>query len=108
MDLKELQKFATEENNRLNGHYGLGDEHVKMLAHMTKVTEEVGELAEEVLMHLHLQRANKLANHPKENLEKEVADVIYTTAILASNLGVDLDKLMTTRIEEIKQRSYKE
>ena len=107
MNIKELQGFAKEEKERLNQHYALdADEKTRVLAHMTKVTEETGELAEAILMHLGLQRKEKLANHTHEYLEKEFADVIYTTVILADILGVDLDSVMTKRIEEVKKRNY--
>ncbi|MBR9692388.1 hypothetical protein GOV07_00475 [Candidatus Woesearchaeota archaeon] len=106
MNLKELQGFAKEENKRLEQHYKLeADEKTTVLAHMTKITEETGELAEAILMHLGLQRKAKLVNHTHENLEKEFADVIYAASILAEKVGVDLDSVMTKRIEEIKKRT---
>ncbi len=108
MNLNELQESARAERERLWKHYKVEDERVRALAHMTKVTEEVGELGEEVLMQLGLQRKKKLDGRAQGNIEKEFADVIYTTAILADTLGVDLDKVMTARIAEIKERDYEE
>jgi len=108
MNIKEMQEFAAEESGRLHAHYQVEDRRVRILGKMAKVTEEVGELAEEILLHLNLQRTSKLANAEKGNLEKEFADVIITAAILASDLGIDLDKVIATRIEDIRKRNYKE
>jgi NTP pyrophosphatase (non-canonical NTP hydrolase) len=105
MDLRELQKFAAEENARLTKQYGLEDERVRLLAGIAKITEETGELAQEVLMHLKLQRSEKLAKREKENLEKEIADVILTVATLAAKLDIDLDKTLTRRIPTLKARN---
>ncbi len=105
MNLKELQGFAAEEKARLERQYRLeADERVRILAHMAKVTEEAGELADAVLTHLGLQRREKLENHTREHLEKEFADVIYTTTIMADILDIDLDALMAKRVEEIRAR----
>jgi len=109
MNLKELQVHAKAEDERLREHYNYGtDERELALAYMTKITEETGELAEQVLIHLGLQRKAKLMTKKREDLEKEFADVVYATVIFADHLGIDVDKLMTERIAEIKQRNYKE
>jgi NTP pyrophosphatase (non-canonical NTP hydrolase) len=107
MNLKELQDCAREENARIEEHYSFPSESTRILAHMAKVTEEVGELGEAILLELGYQRPEKLARHKKEDLEKEFADVIYTATILATLLDVDLDTTLQEKITEIKKRSYR-
>ncbi len=104
MNLKELQAAAHDEQQRLERHYHLEEEKVRVLAHMAKITEEVGELSEEVLAQVGMQRAAKLTRRDSENLKREVADVLYATAILADTLGVDLEQAMTERVKTIKKR----
>jgi NTP pyrophosphatase (non-canonical NTP hydrolase) len=104
MNLTDLQRFATEENAHLTKQYSLEDERVRLLAGIAKITEETGELAEEILLHLKLQRKEKLDKREKENLEAEIADVILATATLAAKLDIDLDKTITRRIAVIKSR----
>jgi NTP pyrophosphatase (non-canonical NTP hydrolase) len=48
MNLKELQDCAREENARIEEHYSFPSESTRILAHMAKVTEEVGELGEAI------------------------------------------------------------
>ncbi len=108
MNLTELQAHATEVQRRLDDHYKLnGDKRVRLLAHMVKVQEEVGELSDELLTYLELQREHKLNNSEKGNIEKEVADVIIATCTLAMNLDIDLDDAITKRIETVKTRKLK-
>lgn len=71
---------------------------------MIKIQEEVGELSEETLIRYKLQREQKLNNADKENLEKEVADVIFATCTFAANFDINLDKVLTERIELVKKR----
>ena len=105
MNLKELQGHATEVQQRLDDHYRLnGDKRTRLLAHMVKIQEEVGELSDELLTYLELQRQHKLDKAEKGNLEKEIADVIISTCTFAMNLGVDLDEAITRRMEIVKTR----
>lgn len=107
MKLAALQECATAEMERLERHYQFAeDERARMLAHMTKITEEVGELAEQVLGHLQLQRGAKLKVLEKEHIKKELADVLYTTMILASSLDIDMEKVMEKRVAELRARHY--
>ena len=108
MNLKELQEHAVDINKKLGEQFDLnGDQRVRALAHMVKIQEEVGELSEETLTRYKLQREHKLNNADKENLEKEVADVIFATCTFAANFDIDLDKALTERIKVVKKR-YKE
>jgi|GEM_PF-4495441 len=105
MNLQELQEHANEVNKRLDNQFGLnGEQRLRAFAHMIKIQEEVGELSEETLIRYKLQREQKLNNADKENLEKEVADVIFATCTFAANFDINLDKVLTERIELVKKR----
>ena len=105
MELKELLKFVEIEDERLKKYYGgYSNQEKRILARTVKLTEELGELCNEVLAHNSLQRKQKLDNHDKENLLEEFADVIITTLLLAKALNVDIKKALEKKIEKINKR----
>lgn len=105
MELKDLLKFIEIEDGRLNKYYGgYDDQEKRILARAVKLTEELGELCDEVLAHNSLQRKQKLDNHDKENLPEEFADVIITTLLLAKAMNVDIEKALEKKIEKINNR----
>ena len=64
MELKELLQFIELENQRLIKHYsGLSTEKERILARTVKLTEELGELCNEVLAYNKNQRKEKLDNY---------------------------------------------
>lgn len=106
MDLKELLEFLEEEDKRIRNHYGYTDQEKRILARTVKLTEELGELCEEVLSHSAMQRTDKLSKHDKENIHKEFADVIFSSILLARSMNIDVEKALKNRMEEIKKRDY--
>ena len=105
MELKELLKFVEIEDERLKKYYGgYSNQEKRILARTIKLTEELGELCNEVLAHNSLQRKHKLNNHSKGNLPEEFADVIITTLLLAKALNVDIKKALEKKIEKINKR----
>lgn len=105
MELKELLKFVEIEDERLKKYYGgYSNQEKRILARTVKLTEELGELCNEVLAHNSLQRKHKLNNHSKGNLPEEFADVIITTLLLAKALNVDIKKALEKKIEKINKR----
>lgn len=108
MELNQLKEFVKIEDQRLNDRYkGLEDEGKRVLARTVKLTEELGELCEEVLSHSSLQRKEKLDAHDKDNLPGEFADVILTTMLLAESMKVDIEKALEMKIEKINKRYEK-
>ena len=105
MELKELLKFVEIEDERLKKYYGgYSNQEKRILARTIKLTEELGELCNEVLAHNSLQRKHKLNNHSKGNLPEEFADVIITTLLLAKALNIDIKKALEKKIEKINKR----
>ena len=105
MDFKELLKFIEIEDKRLKKYYSdYSDQEKQILARTIKLTEELGELCNEVLAHNSLQRKQKLDNHDKGNLPEEFADVIITTLLLAKAVDVDIEKALKKKVDKINER----
>lgn len=79
-------------------------EESRAFGRLTKLTEEVGELAAAVLAKYGYQRDSKLKDFNDEKLSHEVADVILTTLLLAKTLGVDVETGLKSKIDKIEQR----
>ena len=105
MDFKKLLKFASLEDKRLRDKYShCENKETMILAELAKIGEEFGELSSEVLAHLSLVRAEKLANHSKESTEGEFADVVLTTLILAQSMSIDIEKSLKDKMKKINKR----
>ncbi|MFH1065163.1 MAG: MazG nucleotide pyrophosphohydrolase domain-containing protein [Nanoarchaeota archaeon] len=104
MELKQLLDFIAMEDDRLKVQYGHPDETKKILARTVKITEELGELSNEILAFHSMQRKEKMDNHTKETLHEEVADVLITTLLLAKTLNMDIEKVLEAKIEKINKR----
>ncbi|MBI5254652.1 hypothetical protein HY932_02635 [Candidatus Falkowbacteria bacterium] len=105
MELKDLLKFIEIEDERLKKYYGgYDDQEKRILARTVKLTEELGELCDEVLAYNSLQRKQKLDNHDKENLPEEFADVIITVLLLAKAMNVDIEKALEKKVEKVNKR----
>ncbi|MBU0953174.1 MAG: hypothetical protein KKA90_01995 [Nanoarchaeota archaeon] len=105
MDLSTLLEFIDREHERLNDYYKHTLDSEKMLlARSVKLAEEVGELCSAVLAHKSIQRKEKLDGWDKTKLEEEVADVVFTTFLLAKALDVNIEEAMEQKIIKIDQR----
>lgn len=79
-----------------------------ILVQTVKLNEEVGELCNDILGILKLQRKAKQKVFDKRNIYEEFADVIITTIVLAQTTGVDLERALREKLEKIEQRYLKE
>ncbi len=105
MEFRELLEFISLEDGRLRKASGDSvDEEKRIFARTVKITEELGELCNEVLAFNSRQRKEKLEQWDKENLPKEFADVIITTLLLAKTMGVDIERALETKIRIINER----
>jgi len=106
MELKELLEFIDLENQRLIERFGKNSstQQERILARTVKLTEELGELCNEVLAFNGDQRKEKLDNHDKNDLPNEFADVIITTLLLAKSMNVDVKQALINKIEKINKR----
>ena len=105
MDMKELLDFIETEDGRwIKYYHNYPDQEKRILARTVKLTEELGELCEEVLISTSLQREQKLKNHDKENLPEEFADVVITTLLLAKAMNVDIEMALEKKVEKVNNR----
>ncbi len=109
MDIKGLQEKINEMNVRTRPHYKLyTQEEKEILTKTVKLNEEVGELCNDILSVLRLQRKSKLDKFDKRNIYEEFADVIITTIQLASVAKVDIQRAINDKLEKIEKRYHKD
>lgn len=107
LTLDEILKFIDTEDRRLRKKFAYEDESKRVLARTVKISEEFGELCDEVLASIALQRQEKLANHRREQLEDEFADVLIVVLMLARTLKVDVRKALENKMKKIDARYNK-
>ncbi len=78
---------------------------IRILGRTVKLGEEVGELNNDILRYLGLQRQDKLDSFKIEDLEEEFVDVLFTLLILAERVPeLNLSRAIKRKIKKIKQR----
>lgn len=109
MNLKSLQEKIKLLNAKTSPHYKLYSQAEKeILTKTVKLNEEVGELCNDILSILKLQRRSKLLKFDKRNMYEEFADVIITAMQLAIVAGVDVERAVGDKLKKIEERYMKE
>lgn len=109
MNITQLQEKIRVLNDKIKPQYKLYTPREKeILTKTVKLNEEVGELCNDILGILKLQRRAKLDNFDKRNIYQEFADVIITTIQLAVASGVDLERAIENKLKKIDERIEKE
>jgi len=104
MELKDLLSFIAEEEERLRQRYASSDEEKRILRRTVKLMEELGELSNDIMKALSLQRGEKLKGFTKEDLAEEFADVLIVALILAKTLDVDIEEALEKKMRKIEAR----
>lgn len=105
MNIKELLEFIDRTLDKWR--YPSSEEYSmkeRTFAQMIKISEETGELSEQLLWKFGWQRLNKKDKISDEKLENEIADVILATIRLWRLLDLDLEKVLAKKIEILKER----
>ena len=97
LEYKKIAKF-------LNKRWPLKDDNQKIFARTMKIVEELGELSDEILTSMRLQRNSKIANYSRQNLEDEFADVFASLILLGIELDIDIEKVIERKILFTRQR----
>ena len=105
MEFKELQNKVVQNAFRYGKEYDIEiDEDFALL----KLYEEVGEFAQAVLVYRKKSRPEKYISkeNAKENLSKELADVLGMVMVNAHSLDIDLEKALKEKgwIDREKQK----
>lgn len=109
MNLKNLQEKIKVLNQKTKPHYKLYSQTEKeILTKTVKLNEEVGELCNDVLSILQLQRKAKLEKFDRRNIYQEFADVIITTIQLAATAGVDVERAIGDKLKKIEEKYLKD
>lgn len=105
MNLKSLQEKIKILNDKIRPQYKLySPKEKEILTKTVKLNEEVGELCNDILSILKLQRRAKLQNFDKRNMYEEFADVIITAMQLAIAAGVDVERAVGDKLKKIEER----
>jgi len=96
MALKEIQKRIDDWAKKCDPPYW------KPLEIMTRLTEEVGELARE-LNHIYGPKKKKPEEETKE-IADEIGDIIMTLICLANSHNIVLDETMENILEKLENR----
>lgn len=104
MQIKDLIAKYQEIADFLNGHWPLKDKNQRVFARTMKVVEELGELSDEILTSMNLQRNSKIAKFSRENLEDEFADVLGSLILLSCELEIDVEEVIKKKIEFTRER----
>lgn len=103
MEFKEIEKKVVENAIDYGKEYNITiDEDFALL----KLYEEVGELSQAVLIHRKKSRPEKHLpeEKSKEEIAKELADVLGMVMVNAHLMGIDLEKVVTEKwINRIKK-----
>ncbi len=109
MNLKSLQEKIKILNERTRPQYRLYSQTEKeILTKTVKLNEEVGELCNDILSILKLQRRAKLEKFDKRNMYEEFADVIITAIQLALAAGVDVERAVGDKLKKIEEKYLSE
>lgn len=102
LSIKELQKRLRSKELDLRIVFtSLTKREKDILAKTVKLSEEVGELSNDILSVLSLQRESKLRKFDKSNLYEEFADIIISTVILANATRVDISRAVNDKMKKI-------
>lgn len=109
MTMEEFQKFIDEQSALLRAT--VHADHTKreiILGRTVKISEELGELCDEVLASMGDQRVGKMDGRNVESLADEFADVVITTFLLAKSMDVDVMEALARKTEKIKVKHNKQ
>ena len=104
MTIQELIQQYRAISDFLNQHWPLKNKQHRTFARTMKIVEELGELSDEILTSMNLQRNSKIANFTHQNIEDEFADVMGSLILLGIELDIDVEKVIKRKIRFTRDR----
>jgi NTP pyrophosphatase (non-canonical NTP hydrolase) len=104
MTILELVNEYKQITDTLNTKWPLKDGQQRIFARTMKIVEELGELADEILTSMNLQRNSKIAQFSHQNIEDEFADVLASLLLLGNELDIDIEEVMRRKIALTRER----
>lgn len=103
MYMNELLTFVDQVHQFFLKRDQLDPEREMLYRHL-KLTEEVGELSNDVMTYLGHQRQDKQQWFDKQALGHETVDVVITALLIAKMADVDLQEAFAYKIDKIQSR----
>jgi NTP pyrophosphatase (non-canonical NTP hydrolase) len=104
MTVQELVEEYKHISDFLNEKWPLKSHDQRVFARTMKIVEELGELADEILTSMNLQRNSKIQSFTQENIEDEFADVLASLILLANEMDLDVEKIMKRKLQFTRDR----
>ena len=104
MTIKELVAEYKKISVFLNEKWPLQNDQHRIFARTMKIVEELGELSDEILTSMNLQRKAKLLQFSHLNIEDEYADVLGSLLLLGEELKIDVEEVMKRKIAFTHER----
>jgi len=104
MTIHELVEEYKHISDFLNEKWPLKSHDQRVFARTMKIVEELGELADEILTSMNLQRNSKIEAFSRENIEDEFADVLASLILLANEMELDVETIMKRKLQFTRDR----
>lgn len=104
MTISDLCQQYKEISEFLNQRWPLKNDQQRIFARTMKIVEELGELSDEILTSMNLQRNTKIEQFSHQNIEDEFADVMGSLLLLGIELDIDVEEVMQRKINFTRQR----
>lgn len=103
MNIKDFQERVFEIEKKIREKHPLED---PILTTMMKNVEELGELANVIMISKKMARTDKLLgpDEIKEKVGKEITDILIGLSIIACYYGIELDKAIENKLLEHEKR----
>lgn len=88
----------------LNEKWPLKDHDQRVFARTMKIVEELGELSDEILTSMNLQRDTKIEKFSRQNVEDEFADVLGSLILLGIEMDIDIERVIQRKIDYTRDR----
>lgn len=104
MTIEELLAEYRIISATLNKKWPLLNQEHRTFARTMKIVEELGELSDEILTSMNLQRNSKIAQFSHQNIEDEFADVLGSLILLSIEMDIDVVEVMKRKIALTRER----
>jgi len=104
MTIQNLVDQYKKISNFLNEKWPLKDHDQRVFARTMKIVEELGELSDEILTSMNLQRDTKIEKFSRQNVEDEFADVLGSLILLGIEMDMDIEKIIQRKIDYTRDR----
>lgn len=104
MTIKDLEAEYSKILHFIQANWPIADKNQRVFARTMKLVEELGELSDELLSSMNLQRAEKQGKFAQANVADELADVLASVILLALELDIDIEEIMKRKLVYTKKR----